>query len=80
MTLIKFKTRIKKKPEAIKQNTIQKAMEAKGITQSEMCRKLKMDKSHLSRIISGQKKNISLPIALKIAKFLEVPVDKLFKI
>jgi putative transcriptional regulator len=34
--------------------------------------------SHLSRIINGQRRCVSLPIAFKIAKALEKPIEEVF--
>lgn len=34
--------------------------------------------SHLSRIINGQRRCISLPIAIKIAQALKTPVESVF--
>ena len=34
--------------------------------------------AHLSRIINGQRRCISLPIALKISKALNTPVEEVF--
>ena len=36
------------------------------------------DKAYLSKIINGKRKNISLPLALKIAKALNTTTEKLF--
>jgi transcriptional regulator with XRE-family HTH domain len=36
------------------------------------------DCSHLSRIINGQRRSISLPIAIKIANALKRPVEEVF--
>jgi len=48
------------------------------MTQGDICRKLKMDRSYMSAIESG-KKNITLGVLEKLADALDVSVDELLK-
>ena len=64
---------IKKLGENIKKIRIKKKM-----TQGDICRKLNMDRGYMSAIENG-KKNITLLQLEKLAKALNVSVDKLIK-
>ena len=70
----KYKVRDK-----IHSNLIKSILQKKGMSQQELadiC--LAGDKAYLSKIINGKRKNISLPLALKIAKALNTTTEKLF--
>lgn len=48
------------------------------MTQGDICRAIDMDRSYMSAIESG-KKNITIAVAEKIARALNVSVDELLK-
>lgn len=57
---------------------IKRIREKKEMTQGDICRALNMDRSYMSAIENG-KKNVTLGILEKLAKALDVSVDKLLK-
>ncbi len=57
---------------------IKRIREKKNMTQGDICRALNMDRSYMSAIENG-KKNVTLGILEKLAKALDVSVDKLLK-
>jgi DNA helicase-2/ATP-dependent DNA helicase PcrA len=67
----------KKIKESIMGNNIKSVMEKKGMSQQELADLLNIDAGFMSRIIN-QRKCISLPIAMSVAKVLETPVEQLF--
>jgi transcriptional regulator with XRE-family HTH domain len=50
----------------------------KGMTQGDICRKLKLDRAYVSNLESG-KKNPTLATIEKLAKSLEVSINELIK-
>jgi plasmid maintenance system antidote protein VapI len=74
-----METKSKKPKEQIHSNNIRAILKQHNITQQELARvALNNDKYHLSRIINGKCRCISLPIAIRIAKALGKPVEKVF--
>jgi len=70
---------VKKAKEKIHGNRIREILEKKGMTHVELADlALGGNKGHLSRIINGQRRSISLPIAFKIAEVLEMKIDEVF--
>jgi len=67
----------RKPKESIMGNNIKSVMEKKGMSQQELADLLNIDAGFMSRIIN-QRKCISLPIAMSVAKVLETPVEQLF--
>lgn len=59
-------------------NRIKQVLLEKNMTHQELSDISGIIPSHLSKIINGQRRCISLPIAFKLSKALEVPVEKLF--
>jgi transcriptional regulator with XRE-family HTH domain len=57
---------------------IKRIREKKRMTQGDICRALSMDRSYMSAIENG-KKNVTLRVLEKLAKALNVSVDKLLK-
>ncbi|HRH53297.1 MAG TPA: helix-turn-helix transcriptional regulator [Chitinophagales bacterium] len=70
--------RSKKGKEEIYSNRIAELIEAKGMSAKEVADMSGMFDSHLSAIMSGKRKCISLPIAFKIANALKTPIEKVF--
>lgn len=71
--------KIKKPKEKLHSNRIRMVLEQMGMSQIELADiALDGNAAHLSRIINGQRRCISLPIAIKIAKALNTPVEELF--
>lgn len=69
----------KKPKEKLHSNRIRLILQEIGMSQQELA-DLTLDgnAAHLSRIINGQRRCISLPIAIKISKVLERPVEEVF--
>ena len=70
---------IKKPKEQIHSNKIRVILQEIGMSQQELA-DLSLDgnASHLSRIINGGRRCISLPIAIKISNALNRPVEEVF--
>lgn len=69
----------KKPKEKLHSNRIRVILQEIGMSQQELadiC--LEGRTSHLSRIINGQRRCISLPIAMKIANALQRPIEEIF--
>jgi DNA-binding XRE family transcriptional regulator len=69
----------RKPKEKLHSNKIRIILEEIGMTQQELadiC--LNGRSSHLSRIINGQRRCISLPIAIKISQALKRPIEEVF--
>ena len=47
-----------------------------NLTQTELARKLKINREHLNKVIHG--KRTSNPVKYKVAKFFKVPEEELF--
>lgn len=76
----KMEKKDKKQKEKIFSNKIRMILTEKEMTQQELCDRTGLDASHVSKIILGKKRCISLPIALKICRVLEKPVEEVFTI
>lgn len=71
--------KVKKDKEKLHSNRIRIILDEIGMTQNELAdASCNGNKSHLSRIINGQRRSISLPIAIKIARALNRPVEEVF--
>lgn len=76
---MKDKAISKKEKESIHGNRIREILEQKQMSHIELADlALGGNKGHLSRIINGQRRCISLPIAMKIAEALKMPVEEVF--
>jgi len=74
-----LKKPIKRKPkEQLKGNLIKQILDHRDMTQAELSDLSGIPTQHLSRIVNGQRKCISLPIAIKIARALKLPVEEVF--
>jgi len=71
--------KVKKPKEKLHSNKIRLILDEIGMSQQELA-DLTLDgnAAHLSRIINGQRRCISLPIAIKISKVLKKPVEEVF--
>jgi DNA-binding XRE family transcriptional regulator len=69
----------KKPKEKLHSNRIRMILEEMGMTQQELA-DICLDgrTSHLSKIINGQRRCISLPIAIKISHALKRPIEEIF--
>lgn len=54
-----------------------KLREEKGLSQSELARRIQIDRSHINRL-EGGKNNVTVDILVKIADELDVPLVALF--
>ena len=69
----------KKAKAKIHSNNIRQILNDIGMSQQELADiSLDGNSAHLSRIINGQRRCISLPIAIKISMALNQPVEKVF--
>lgn len=69
----------KKSKEKLHSNKIRQILLEMDMSQAELADiALDGDASHLSRIINGGRRCISLPIAIKISKALKRPVEEVF--
>ena len=69
----------KKAKEKLHSNKIKQMLAQIEMSQQELADiALNGNAAHLSRIINGQRRCISLPIAIKIAKVLGKPVEEVF--
>ncbi len=59
-------------------NRIKQILEEIGMSPQELSDLTETTPSHISRIINGQRRCISLPIAIKIAMVLRKPVEEIF--
>jgi DNA-binding XRE family transcriptional regulator len=77
---MKPKVNKEKKPkEKLHSNRIKQILDEIGMSQQELADiALSNNAAHLSRIINGQRRCISLPIAIKIANVLGKPVEEVF--
>lgn len=77
---IKTKKKFVKKPKSkMYSNRIRAILDEINMTQQELADNINTNPAHLSRIINGQRKCISLPIAMKIAKGLGRSVEDVFQ-
>ena len=71
--------KVKKPKERLHSNRIRIVLDEIGMTQQELAYiSCNGNASHLSRIINGQRRSISLPIAIKISRALNRPVEEIF--
>lgn len=68
----------KKPKEKMYGNRIKEILLERNITNQELADLSGLRHSHLSRIINGHRKCISLPIAIKISQALKVSVEDVF--
>jgi DNA-binding XRE family transcriptional regulator len=69
----------KKPKEKLHSNRIKQILEKIEMSQQELADiALNGNSAHLSRIMNGQRRCISLPIAIKISKALGYPVEEVF--
>ena len=74
-----LKKPIAKKPkETLAGNHIRDILDEREMTQAELSDLSGVPTQHLSRIVNNQRKCISLPIAIKIARALKLPVEEVF--
>lgn len=69
---------MRKLKEQLHSNRIKIILKEKGISQKQLSLLTKLNESHISKIILGQRRCISLPIAFKIAKALNKPIEEIF--
>jgi len=72
------KPEYRKPKESLKGNRIKDILEQREMTQAELSDLSGVPTQHLSRIVNGQRKCISLPIAFKLARALNLSVEDVF--
>lgn len=81
ITKIKTKKKVERKPKRkVYSNRIMAMLKDINMSQQELADLIKTDNSHLSKIINGKRRCISLPIALEIAKALNKHVEEVFQL
>jgi DNA-binding XRE family transcriptional regulator len=76
---IKGKEIKEKKPkDKLHSNNVMLLLKEKDMTQQELSDLTGIYTTHLSKIIKGQRRCISLPIAIKISRALNEPIEKVF--
>lgn len=73
------KPKERKPKEKIKSNKISEILEERDMTQQELADISGLLPQHLSAIINGKRKSISLPTAFKIARALDMQVEEVFE-
>ena len=68
----------KKPKETLYGNNIKLILKHIGMTQQELADTVGTSKVHISKIVNGERRSISLPIAMKIANVLQRPVEEVF--
>lgn len=68
----------KKSKETIHSNRIKVILEEIGMSQQELADTTQLNASHLSKIILGKRRCISLPIAFKISNALNKTIEEVF--
>ena len=69
---------MKKPKEKVEGNRRAQILEIKGISQTDLCTRTGLDKSHVSRIINNKTMCVSLPIAYRISIGLDEPIENVF--
>lgn len=72
-------TKKARKPKCkIESNNIKALREKKGISQNELALLCGTNAAHISRIESGKRCHVSIPVGLRISKVLGEPLEKVF--
>lgn len=70
-----------KKPKVkVKHNRVKEILEEIGMSQQELADRVGTNRAHICKIAMQKSPSISLPIAIKISKELNKPVDQIFLI
>lgn len=73
-----MKAKIKKAKLRLKENKVKEVLATMGMSQQELADRIGTNRGHISKIANQRSPAVSLPIAIKIAKELKVPVEELF--
>jgi DNA-binding XRE family transcriptional regulator len=73
-----MKTKEKKPKIKIKENVVKLKLVEIGMSQQELADRVGTNRAHINKIANQNSPAISLPIAIKIAKELNTPVEELF--
>jgi len=68
----------KKAKDKLHSNNLLQILKQQEMTQQELADITGIGKTHLTKIIKGQRRCISLPIAINIAMALNVPIEQIF--
>lgn len=63
----------------IKSNNIKINLDKLNMQQKELAKKCNITSPHLSEIINGRRKGITLSLAVKISRILKQPIEEIFK-
>lgn len=73
-----MKAKIKKAKLRLKENKVKEVLATMGMSQQELADRIGTNRGHISKIANQRSPAVSLPIAIKIAKELKMPVEELF--
>jgi DNA-binding XRE family transcriptional regulator len=62
----------------LKENKVKEVLATMGMSQQELADRIGTNRGHISKIANQRSPAVSLPIAIKIAKELKMPVEELF--
>lgn len=68
----------KRPKDKLHSNKLLQILNEKEMTQQELSDITGILKTHLTKIVKGQRRCISLPIAIKIARALDKPIEEIF--
>ena len=72
------KQKVKRGKAKIYGHRLREVMEQKGICDLELADEIQSNAPHVHRILKNERLCLSLPIAMKIAKVLQTPIEELF--
>lgn len=73
-----MKTITKKPKIKLLENKVKLRLEEIGMSQQELADRVGTNRAHINKIANQNSPAVSLPIAIKIAKELKLPVEELF--
>jgi|688.fasta_scaffold1205994_2 DNA-binding XRE family transcriptional regulator len=73
-----MKTITKKPKIKLLENKVKLRLEEIGMSQQELADRVGTNRAHINKIANQNSPAVSLPIAIKIAKELKLPVEQLF--
>ena len=76
--MAKTKTKKKREKSKIKDNNIRAFLEKREMSQQELADLCDTNRAHINKLVNNKCNCISLPIAMKIAKALKQPIEKIF--
>ncbi len=75
---MKIKKEVKVTKTKIKSNKIKKYLTELEMEQKDLAKKCNVSSEHISEIVTGKRKGITLSLAAKISKALKQPIENIF--